>query len=110
LLHNVQIYDNGITSLHSSLGNLIALRTFYFDNPLSEFPPFIRRFRGLEKLGAGKLGISTLPEWLSELTQLEEVHFHDNKLQDIPASLAQLSKLSNLFLENNPLNPELAAA
>jgi internalin A len=54
--------------------------------------------------------ISKLPDWLGDLTALECLHAAGCNLSDLPPSLAQLEHLTELKLNNNPLNPELAAA
>jgi hypothetical protein len=54
--------------------------------------------------------LTTLPESLGQLTQLQSLGLNYNQLTDLPASPAQLEHLEKLTLDNNPLNPELAEA
>ncbi|MFZ4661008.1 MAG: COR domain-containing protein [Caldilineaceae bacterium] len=54
--------------------------------------------------------LNTLPEWLSELTQLKSLDVRANKLLDLPASFAHLKHLETFLLGGNPLNPALQSA
>jgi Leucine-rich repeat (LRR) protein len=45
-----------------------------------------------------------------ELARLSWFGISGNALTELPESLAQLAQLETLYLQNNPLNPELAAA
>jgi hypothetical protein len=55
------------------------------------------------------MGLTELPESLGELT-LQILDLSDNQLTDLPTFLVQLELLKELYLDNNPLNPELAEA
>jgi len=51
-----------------------------------------------------------VPNWIGELTNLEEFYLKDNQIVDLPISLAQLEHLRELYLDKNPLNPALQSA
>lgn len=58
----------------------------------------------------GFLHLQEVPPTISQLTSLEELYLGYNKLSDLPVEIASLPRLRSLELENNNLNPELAAA
>jgi len=51
-----------------------------------------------------------LPASIGLLSKLTWLDISKNQLTDLPVSLAQLKHLEKLYLEGNPLNPELDAA
>lgn len=66
--------------------------------------------KSLERLEASGCQLSLIPPWLAELPVLRKLGLKRNNISDLPSSLSQLELLRELNLDDNPLNPELAAA
>ena len=43
-------------------------------------------------------GLTELPEWVGQLTQLRSLYLNDNQLTSLPEGLGQLTELRSLFL------------
>jgi len=55
-------------------------------------------------LDLGHLGLSTLPDWIGQLTALTILYLNDNQLTEIPDSIGQLTALTTLWLNDNQLS------
>ena len=113
-LEQLILGGNEITSLPEELCHLLRLKNFVLGyevggNPIEQLPDCIRKLN-INRLCAADCNLRTLPNWLSELTQLTELYLKRNELDDLPTSLVLLEHLERLALEENPLNPDLAAA
>lgn len=96
--------------LPAGVGQLKKLNTLVFRyNNVKALPDWIRQLSELEELAGLFNKINELPEWISELKKLKRLHLRGNKITNLPLSLSQLP-LEELDLDDNPLNPELAAA
>jgi hypothetical protein len=137
-LTNLNLSQNQLSSFPESIRDLKELAIIYlWENELSEVPEWISELKSLLILSIHANKITSLPDSLSELPDLERLvlgyneggnplkevppcvsqlrqlkylHLMDCQLNDLPASLARLGDLQQLDLNNNPLNPELAAA
>ena len=113
-LHNLWrlgLGGNGLTELPDSLGELSHLETLVIGgNPIQKIPTFIQNLPNLKNLYFGRCELTSIPAWLGKLMELEIISLVANKIADIPLSLAELNHLKTLDLDDNPLNPELAAA
>jgi len=110
-LTDLPIGGMNLVSLPMSLGRLRRLRDIYiWGNPLQQVPGWLSNFTKLETLNINSTGIGQVPDWIGNLQNLKVLRANDNQLIDLPLSLAQLAYFTELELENNPLNPELAAA
>ena len=47
--------------------------------------------------------LTSLPEWIHQLSNLERLHLNHNQLTSLPRSIGQLSKLKKLNLDHNQL-------
>ncbi|MDP1714123.1 MAG: TIR domain-containing protein [Anaerolineales bacterium] len=122
-LQTLDLSGNKLISLPDSLVNLTILKKLEFLNPGFESLPIqICKLRELEILilGTGRYfnnihmttgrgTLNHLPVELGDLSSLEVLLLGNNQITEIPSSLLQLENLKILDLENNPLNPELAA-
>jgi len=52
-------------------------------------------------LQSHRLGLTKIPEWIGELTELREINLSDNLLTELPQGFWQLSQLENLDLVGN---------
>ena len=137
-LEDLNPSGNQLTALPESLAELAKLRRLnLFSNKFDSLPDWVSQFISLESLGVGNNPLRHLPESLSRCQKLEELDLGDHAggcilgelptfirhlprlevlyahacgLRSIPEWLGELSKLRILSLEQNPLNPELAAA
>jgi hypothetical protein len=57
----------------------------------------------LQSLGIGGNQLTTLPEWLGQLTQLQSLDLFDNRLMTLPEWLGQLTQLQSLGIGGNQL-------
>ncbi|MGF1519862.1 MAG: COR domain-containing protein [Nodosilinea sp.] len=115
LLRDLNICINSIVELPSSFGQLSKIERLILGaggggNPLNVLPTQILQLKSLIELWIRNCNLSTVPEWISEFKNLAIIRLEDNSIQDLPVSLTQLQCLVTIGLDNNPLNPDLAAA
>jgi Leucine-rich repeat (LRR) protein len=102
-LVSLSVSRNELIALPSQMGELSNLRELYaIHNMIEELPDEICNLSELRRLvlGGNELGRSG---WRTTLTK-------GNRITDLPACILQLNHIEHLALDNNPLNPELAAA
>lgn len=136
-LQSLILLNNQLTKLPESLSQLLLRRLSLGDmtggNSLKEVPSCIRSLKHLVEFWASKCLLTSIPDWLCELSSLkvlelrnnaltelpeslaklellERLGLEGNRLNDLPSSLQKLEHLQDLWLSGNPLNPELAAA
>lgn len=102
-LQAIGLANNGLTSVPHWLIHFTELTRLYLGTEEKNMGPW-----GFGSTVGNKL--TSLPEWLSELVNLSVLTIEDNQLTDLPPSFAKLEHLEEIKLDNNPLNPELAAA
>jgi hypothetical protein len=83
-------------------------------NRLKSVPEFLARLRLLRVIDISGNQITSIPDFVRNFEQLQEFVLGDylggNLISDLPSSLLYLKGLKIISLDNNPLNPELAAA
>jgi len=84
------------------------LESFYCNggmtrNKISSIPEEIRDLKCLKTLEMNDNNITTLPDWLGELTEVERLDFQSNKLNRIPDSITNLTKLRTLDVRYNEI-------
>jgi hypothetical protein len=115
-LETLYIWQNGIVELPDWIGELESLRILSVNgNDLKALPSTIGNLRGLKTLTLGHkegggIPLAFFPECITRLRALEELNLFACRIDDLPSSLVQLDQLKSLDLDQNPLNPELAAA
>ncbi len=116
-LRVLSIADNQFTSLPKCVYNLENLKSLgATNNDIKILPETIGNLRKLTSLILGGINAITIPsgEFKFEFDEYNDDYVKDkrmgNNLNTIPVSLAQLTDLQELVLDNNPLNPELTAA
>src|SRR5262249_5010125 len=62
------------------------------------------RESGTRKLDLSRLKLSTLPEAIGHLSQLEVLYLYGNRLSTLPEAIGQLSRLRALYLHGNRLS------
>ena len=126
-LRNLDISGINSWSLPTYLSHLVQLRSLSVsNNQLTAIPEWIGDLAQLTVLYATDNKIERLPDSIGNLTKLTTLNLggshgsfhwiwgedegHGNKLTSLPSRIVELSELSELNLDDNPLNPELAAA
>lgn len=114
-LNTLYLEGNKLEAVPQFLAELTSLEDLVLGDisggiPLHKLPESIRLLRRLRRFWAIGCQLQALPDWLGELSELRQLHFMSNKLSDLPASLSKLEHLKELYVHENPLNPELTAA
>jgi internalin A len=65
---------------------------------IKTLPKSLLTLTWLKKLIIQDCKLPTLPEWLGELTQLQELNVYFNPLRSLPSSICRLKQLKTLFL------------
>lgn len=102
-LERLELDGNHFTGF-SDIVELPNLRTLYFGtdlggNPLGRLPECIRRIKNLRVLWVKNCQLTDLPEWLSELKELDFLWIGGNPLYDFPQVICQLKYLKQLQAE-----------
>jgi hypothetical protein len=75
------------------------------NNSIKEIPPELcRLFPSLTTFLAGNNQLTSFPETVSELVNLQRLELHRNKLTSMPASIVRLNKLQYCSLDGNDLD------
>lgn len=82
---------------------MFRLKTLYISsNLLNALPEWLGQLTQLEELNIAANQLTELPEWLGQLTQLQRLDVASNQLTTLPKSLRNLSSLQELYLDGNP--------
>jgi len=100
---------NTFSKIPDSMYKLKNLEALWIDN-FAQFSNWIRALKSLSSIRSSECGLVVIPNWIGELNELTELILKGNFISDLPPSLAQLEHLKYLYLDDNPLNPELAEA
>jgi hypothetical protein len=125
-LETLYLSMNNLIELPETLVNCINLKRLTIsDNCLTRLPYWIGTLENLVEINANNNNIDYLPDSIGSLTKLKTLvlggsdtgsyYFYDehggkNNLKSLPSTIGYLPNLTELALDNNPLNPELAAA
>jgi Leucine-rich repeat (LRR) protein len=95
---------NKLTEISASLGNLVNLQTLHlYNNYLTEISASLGNLVNLRTLSLYNNKLTEIPTSLGNLVNLHTLHLSSNKLTEIPASLGNLVNLQRLDLSNNKL-------
>jgi GTPase SAR1 family protein len=109
-LVDLSLSFNKLGSLPNWISDLIKLnRLIIGENQFEVVPIVVRELQNLREFRIYRNKLQQIPEWIGELPMLELLDFEATGITDIPPYIAQLEHLEVLDLDNNPLNPELAA-
>lgn len=139
-LKKLNLVQNNLKELPSSISNLLALEDFRSSNPLEELPESFSQLKELKELGLNatefsefpkvifglnKLSvlyisgndqandkIKELPDLFEQLPELKEFGVTSSSLSTLPKSLSALKKLEKVSFSNNEFNdfPEVLAS
>lgn len=73
------------------------------EHTLTELPDSLGELTQLQELNLHNNRLTVLPKSLGQLTQLQELNLQNNRLTTLPDSLGQLTQLRSLNLQNNRL-------
>src|SRR5260370_674882 len=68
---------------------------------LSTIPDSVAQLQNLQKLYLGNNQISTIPDSLTQLSKLQALDLSNNQISTIPNSFLRLSELTRLYLDGN---------
>ncbi|KAL6428202.1 hypothetical protein ACFW04_008499 [Cataglyphis niger] len=104
-LINLKVFDcsrNKLTYYPQQLCNLPQLKILNFNSNLLESIPSLRGNVALNVLNVGNNKLKTFPDvCYAELRCLSELYVNNNKIKDVPVTIAQLSGLKVLNLQCN---------
>ncbi|MEH2213452.1 COR domain-containing protein, partial [Nostoc sp.] len=77
----------------------------------TQIPEAIAKLTNLTQLHLHNNKITQIPEAIAKLTNLTQLHLHNNKITQIPEAIANLTNLTQLHLHNNEITqiPEAIA-
>ncbi|KAG9453602.1 hypothetical protein H6P81_006506 [Aristolochia fimbriata] len=100
----LSLNQNQLTTLPPALGGMSSLHQLHIaNNKLTSLPDEIGLLTQLQLLKANNNRISTLPSSIGNCGALVEVDFSSNLLAELPQTFGTLSNLKTLMLNNNPL-------
>jgi hypothetical protein len=100
-----------LTELPEAIGQLIHLKVLKLggiswmneNNRLTTLPESLSNLSQLQKLDLSNNQLTTLPESLGNLSKLQELYLSNNQLTMLPESLGNLFHLQTLYLHKNQL-------
>jgi protein scribble len=112
-LRKLDVGRNLISQLPDDIGRLTKLEYLLVDgNRLESVPAKIGRLENLQclDLGQQEYGLKSLPEGISGLVNLTDLHLSENHLQSLPDGIRNLKNLTIFKADNNyltELNPNI---
>lgn len=112
IVHHIYLYDPYPALLHEKLYPFTQVQTFSIhfspDNKsaadLKEFPKPLKRYKNLRKLIlTGITAIDSIPQWIGDLKELEQLTIEDSQIEGIHPYIFQLPGLKRCYLRNNRL-------
>lgn len=105
LLQELDLVDNQLASLPADLGLAGSIEKLYATgNFLTSLPESITQLSNLKELVISENQITALPEGIGALQHLEKLDAQENALTVLPPSLTSCVALRALYLQNNQLN------
>ncbi|MGD2183457.1 COR domain-containing protein [Lusitaniella coriacea] len=102
----------GLTELPDAIGQLVNLQILKLGyeygkggerNQLRELPEFLGNLTQLQQLHLSSNQLTQLPDFLGNLTQLQRLYLNFNQLTQLPDFLGNLTQLQRLYLSSNQL-------
>ena len=101
-LTSLDLCDNKITKLPQSIGNLVRLETLAMTGNALKDIGGVEKCVSLQILYLSDNQLEDIPDNIGNLTSLETLFLRGNSLRLLPRSIKQCSRLTDLFLINNP--------
>jgi Leucine-rich repeat (LRR) protein len=106
-IKEVKLRHSKIDSVPNEIGSLVNLEnvslTQIWHKPIGKIPDTIGKLKKLKILEAERCELSTIPESIANLTQLEELNLSFNPLGIIPDFIKELQNLTSLSLYDTAL-------
>ncbi len=74
--------------------------------PIPVLPPSVARLQRVRRLAVQSASLQHLPDFVADLTELEELRLDDNHLSTLPMSLGAHPRLRSIALYRNPISGE----
>lgn len=112
IVRHVQLTDPYPALLHETLAPLKEMETLHIsftaDKPsaadFKEVPKPVKHYKSLRKLTlSGIRAVDSLPQWIGDLKELEQLYVSESKIEGIHPYIFQLPKLKFCYLSNNQL-------
>ena len=104
-LTELRLFNNQLTALPDSFGNLSALTQLYLENnQLTSLPDSFVRLTALTRLSLGNNQLTSLPDSFVDLRALTELWLQKNQLTSLPHKFGDLRALTVLSLHQNQLS------
>jgi internalin A len=111
-LNVLQIESRSLTKVPEGIGKLTDLRELRLwgagQQPARATPPSdllvpetLKNLRKLQELALVGWGLRSVPEWISDLSELKKLNLSSNQITTIPTSILRLQKLDTLWLHQN---------
>jgi Leucine-rich repeat (LRR) protein len=101
-LKDISLQSNKLTTLPSSIGDLVQLSALYaFRNQLNELPSEIGKLVNLTELDVFGNNLCSLPKEIGNLVNLKRLCVDDNKLESIPNDIMNCANLYLFTFEGN---------
>ncbi len=103
-LVGLNLYNQGLTTLPESIGNLTSLTHLRLNNnQLTNLPESIGNLKSLEILDLSTNKFTTFPEVVLNLKFLKQLSLQNNRLTTLPESIGNLTSLRYLMVHGNEL-------
>ncbi|WP_072015976.1 COR domain-containing protein [Leptolyngbya sp. KIOST-1] len=110
-LEHLAIGNNEFCLLPDSLTKMNNIKRLYIQgNSTKDISLGLSNLTSLETLNISDLGLMQIPDAIARISSLEFLFVDNNHVKDLPLYFHEFENLKDISLDNNPLNPDVAAA
>eukprot|EP00020_Sapocribrum_chincoteaguense_P002865 CAMPEP_0170752724 /NCGR_PEP_ID=MMETSP0437-20130122/12116_1 /TAXON_ID=0 /ORGANISM="Sexangularia sp." /LENGTH=929 /DNA_ID=CAMNT_0011091803 /DNA_START=26 /DNA_END=2815 /DNA_ORIENTATION=- len=104
-LQSLDLRQNALRKLPSSIGSLKALKKLYLsDNELTELPSAIGKLESLLELEVSNNQLKSIPSSMGNCSRLSMLELTRNRIKSVPATLGKIGALMQLKLGSNRIS------